>query len=154
MTRLKAYVVHCTKQTKCERSCRRLLTKTAELETLQQTSCEEIRSLRATITKAEQKSTRFWKLQCKQMLTHEETVEAKDAEITSLREQLVAAQACYITTTTTHREVEDVDNDVSALLESPRVPLRSHDAGSAGQHYLLIHSLGKVLMYSAGEHGC
>jgi len=107
--------------------------KTAELETLQQASREEIRSLPAAVAKAEQKATRFWKLRCEQMLSHKETMEAKDAEIASLREQLAAAQAHSVTTTTTHTEVEDVDNDVSVLLESPRVSVRRHDAGSVAR---------------------
>ena len=71
--------------------------KTTELAELRRTTSEEINRLRKALQKAEQKATRFWKLQCEQMLVHEEEMEAKETEISSLRGQLIVLQPTRVT---------------------------------------------------------
>ena len=54
---------------------------------------EQIRGLQAALDKEKQKSKRFWCEKCEQLLTYEEHLEVKDAEIALLKAQLIAATA-------------------------------------------------------------
>ena len=49
--------------------------------------------MQAALDKEKQKSKRFWCEKCEQLLTYEEHLEAKDAEISLLKAQLIAATA-------------------------------------------------------------
>ena len=58
-----------------------------------ETLTREVASLKSAVETEKLKSKRFWRLRCEQILEQEDVLQAKDAEIAQLREELTAAKA-------------------------------------------------------------